>query len=458
MQLLRWLLLPLLALLAINAFFSHRSAVATANRAFDRLLVASAHAISEDVVVREGELIVDLPYAALQLLEANLQERVFYRVIAPGGHTLTGYDELRAPNARVAGQEEVLYAGEYRGEPLHQVALYKQLYDPDMREPVVIIVAETGEARNALSRRLLVDSLRQQGLLIVCTALLMWFGLSRGLRPLMRLRDSVAKRPSSDLSPIDVEGLQREVRPLIEAINQHTARVDRLISGRQKFIADASHQMRTPLAEMRTQVEYSLRQQRPELAHATLADVQDGLDALARLIGQLLLLARSDPDALEDQRLGPLNLTALAQATALEFAPAARKNGMELSFDDGGRAVAVLGNGLLLREMIANLIDNAIRHGGRGGSIVVRVVRREAATLEIEDDGPGIAAAEREAVFERFYRGPGCGTAGSGLGLPIARNIAIAHRARIELDTPASGRGLCVRVCLTAADCAAATP
>jgi two-component system sensor histidine kinase TctE len=458
LQLLRWLLVPLLLLLLVNAWFSNRAAVATANLAFDRLLMASAEAIAEDVEVKEGEITVDLPYAALHLLESNIQERIFYRVVAPNGKTLTGYDDLPMPTVVPAPpQEQVLYSAQYREETIHLVALNKQMYSASPVAPVVIIVAETGEARYALSHQILTEGLTRQAILIVAAALLVWLGLVRGLRPLARLRSSVAEREATDLSPIDPSGVQKEVRPLISALNQHTARIANLLASRQRLIADASHQMRTPLTEIRTQIEYSLRQNQPELSHATLIDVHADVDRLARLISQMLLQARSDPDILPDQRSAAVNLSELARTTALDYVPAARKKSIDLGFDDARAPVIVLGNALLLRELIANLIDNAITYGREGGAVNVRVIHDQTIVLEIEDNGPGIPLSEREKVFERFYRAPGSVAGGSGLGLSIVRDICLAHRSRIELNTPSSGVGLGVRVYLQEAPTRIAT-
>lgn len=473
LQLLRWLLLPLLLLLSVNAWFSNRAAVANAAGAFDRLLTASAQAIAEDIEVKDGKIVVDLPYAALELLETNLQERIFYRVVAPDGKTLTGYDDLPLPPQSVPAPKlprreqaglsaqpadsnpspavgPTLYAARYRGETIHLALLQKRLYRAGPSAPVSIIVAETGEARDALSHQILVDGLQRQGLLIVAAGGLVWIGMLRGLRPLGRLRRQVAQRAPSDLSPIDPAGVQREVRPLIDALNLHTARIERLLSSRQRLITDASHQMRTPLAEMRTQIEYSLRQNQPELSHQTLLDVHGDIDRLARLLSQLLLQARADPDGLPDPRSGRADLVELARAASLDLVGAARRKTIDLSFEAPAPAVTVAGNGLLLRELINNLIENAITHGRVGGQVRVRVAWLPGyagrAQLEVEDDGPGILPVDRERVFERFYRAANGSAPGSGLGLAIVRDIARAHAASVELLTPTTGAGLCVRV------------
>lgn len=447
-QLLRWVLIPLIALLVTNAWFSNRAAVAIADQAFDRLLLASAEAIGDDIDVRDGKVVIDLPYASLQLLESNIQERIFYRVMGPDSKTLTGYEDLPAPAmAPAPGQDWLPYSAQYLGETIFLVALSKQLYGTEIAAPLIIIVAETGEARQALSRQILLRALAREGGLIAAAGLLVWLGLVRGLRPLRRLRDSLRSRTPADLSPIDRTGIQTEVRPLIDALNEHTSRIERLQASRQRFIADASHQMRTPLSEMRTQIDYVLRQNRPDLLRQTLEDVHRDIDRLARLIAQLLLHARAEPDAYPGHRMQPVDLARIARSASLDLVSAARNKGMDIGLDTEQEACTVFGNEMLLHELIANLIDNAVSHGPRHGTISVRLAHLGAGVvLEVEDDGPGIAPAERELVFGRFYRGPGSPPGGSGLGLSIARDICTLHGATIELVTPRSGQGLCVRV------------
>lgn len=435
LQLLRWLLPPLLLLLSLNAWLSNRAAVATADMAFDRLLTASAEAIAEDVAYKDGELLVDLPYAALELLESNIQERIFYRVVSPAGQTVTGYDDLPLPKVGLApGAELTLYTADYRGERIHLVALAKQFYGTDVAAPALILVAETGEAREALSRQIVVEGLTRQSALIVAAAVFVWLGLVRGLKPLARLRRSVEQRSPADLSPIDPSTVQVEVRPVIEALNQHTSRLERLLSSRQRLTTDASHQMRTPLAEMRTQIEYCLRQDRPELAQQTLKDVLSDVDRLSRLVSQLLLQARSDPDGLVASHRDVVDVVELARQAALDHVGQARKKSIDLGFEEPPGPARVIGNGLLLRELVANLIDNAILYGREGGSVNVRVALHDGVVIEVEDDGPGIAPAEAEQVFERFYRSPAAvaqGKPGSGLGLAIVRQIAELHGGRL---------------------------
>lgn len=446
-QLLAWLLVPLIALLAANAVLGYRSALETASEAYDRLLLASVRAIADHVAVENGAIVVDLPYVSLELFESNIQGRIFYRVVAPDGKTITGYEDLPLPPRPPALNEPAFYRAQYHDEAIYLAALSKPLYDPDIPGAVLIAVGETSETRQALSRRILMEQLRREGMLILVAALVVWLGLKGGLRPLMRVRESIAARAATDVTPIDDSEVQNEVRPLIHAINQHTGRIEQLLAARQRFLADASHQVRTPLAVLRTQAEYGLRQQDPAAMHAVFADLRHTSEQTAHLINQLLALARAEPNAVADQAMAPVDLCELARATAIEWVPVAREKQIDLGFEGPHGGITVHGDKLLLHELIANLIDNAIRYGPLGAHVTVRIARQgDRVTLEVEDNGPGIPPAERERVFERFYRGTDAMADGSGLGLAIVRDVCTAHGATIELAEPAGGRGLRVVV------------
>jgi two-component system sensor histidine kinase TctE len=447
-QLLAWLLIPLVALLALNAFLSYRAALAAANEAYDRLLLASVRAISDRVGIVDDQIQVDVPYVALQLFESKSQERIFYRVATTAGQTITGYEDLPAPPRRPSAPDEpVFYRAQYHDETVYFAALQKPLYDAQDRGPVLIQVGETAEARDALSREILYDSLVRQGLLIVVAALVVWLGLRRGLRPVLRLRDSIARRAPTDLTPIEDNDIQSEVRPLIQALNQHTERLDKLIAARQRFLDDASHQLRTPLAALKTQAEYGLSQATPDVSGALLQDIHRTTDETIRLVNQLLTLARAEPQGVAARDMTPFDLATLARETTAELVPAARRKRIDLGFDSDDRPCTVAGTRLLLHELIVNLLDNAIRYTQSGGEITARVTRAgDRVVLDVEDNGPGIPLDERERVFERFYRGKTADDQGSGLGLAIVQDICRSHDAHIELMTPARGRGLRVLV------------
>jgi two-component system, OmpR family, sensor histidine kinase TctE len=446
-QLLVWLLVPLVLLLVLNSILGYRVAIATANEAYDRLLLASVRAIADRVTVANGEISVDIPYVALELFESNIQERIFYKVTGPDGATLTGYEDLPPPPQTAQHGKPIFYPSIYHDEKIHQAALYKRLYDPGAHGEVLIQVGETAESRQALSRRILVEGLVQQGALVVVAALLLWFGVRYVLRPLMRVREDIAGRSSTDITPVDESGVQSEVRPLIQAFNQHADRIDRMMAARVAFVADATHQIRTRLTILRTQMEYGMRLAEPQELHRVLGDAQAVIDQSSRFFNQLLVLAHAEAKAVPGRDAEPVDLAALAHAITLEWVPEARRKDIALAFEGVDSGEWARGNRLLLHELVTNLLDNAIRYTPPGGSVTTRVVREgDWIELEIEDSGPGIAPEERERVFERFYRSQQAQSEGSGLGLAIAREICRSHEATVELASLENGPGLLVRV------------
>jgi two-component system sensor histidine kinase TctE len=451
-QLLLWMLGPLTLLLLLNSFLGYRVAIDTANRAYDRLLLASVKAIADRVTLTGGEISVDIPYVALELFESNIRERIFYKVTAPDGTTITGYDDLPAPPASALRDRPSYFVSEYHGENIHQAALYKHLYDPAVTGMVLIQVGETAESRDALSRKILYDGLIRQGILIAFATLLLLLGARYVLKPLMSLRDSIARRASTDLSPVDETRVQVEVRPLIQALNQHTGRIDRMIESRVSFIADASHQIRTRLTILKTQIEYGLRLQDVASLREVLRDASGNIDETARFFNQLLTLAKAEAKAIPGMDDEDVDLAELAHSIAHEWVGEARGKQINLGFEGEESGVPVRGNALLLRELLSNLLENAIRYTQAGGTVTLRVHGDPPAPqVEVEDDGPGIPMAERERVFLRFYRSSGAEGNGSGLGLAIVREICRSQQASITLGTPAGGVGLLVSVGFRAA-------
>ena len=443
-QLLALLVVPLLVLLVVNSVLTYRVAIDTANEAFDRLLLASVRAIADRVTVSNGEIEVDIPYVALELFESNIKERIFYKVAYRNGGTITGYEDLPAPPADAPRDRPVFFHGEYHGESLYQAALHKRIYDPAVNAEVLIQVGETAESRDALSRRILYDGLVRQALLILLAAVLVWLGVQYMLRPLERLREEIARRSDSDVTPVADADVQSEVRPLIQALNQHAARIEAMTTARLKFITDAAHQVRTRFSILRTQVEYGQRLSDADAMLGVLAGAQANVEETSRFFTQLMVLAHAEASlALPEQ--GNVDLAALGHQLALEWVEEARAKQINLGFDGPETGAEVRGSRILLRELLANLLDNAIRYTHAGGGVTLRlVVYEQSVVLEVEDNGPGIAPEDRERVFERFYRGTE--GEGSGLGLAIAREICRSYDASIELTTASGGDGLLVRV------------
>lgn len=455
-HLLRWLLVPLVALWAVGFRIHYVRTLALANEAYDRTLLGSALVIAEQVSVQGGRLLVDVPAAALEMLESRAQDRIFYRVscLEPPSE-VTGYDDLPPPPAQPAtgGAEgqHVFFDASYQGEPARFVALQRPLYEQRLCSRLLIQVGETLGARQALSRRVLLDAGALQLTLIAVAALLITLGVHRGLLPLKRIRDEIRARERSDLTPIGLRQVPREVAPLIEAINLHTDRQRRLNEAHRQFIADASHQLKTPLAVLKAQSAQALAQRDAQAMRGIVQEIHDSTDATSRMVQQLLALARSDPAAAQEPA-EPVELVELARAVCFGLLTPALARRIELGFD-GEAPVCVPGLPLLLRELVANLVDNAIRYTPEGGRVDLSVkVLEGKAALRIEDTGPGIAPAERDRVFDPFYRTLGSEQIGSGLGLSIVR--AIADRIGAELSLEFSDRtrqtGLAVTVLIPA--------
>ena len=445
-HLLRWLLLPLAVVWAIGFHLDYGRSIEQANEAYDRTLAGSALAIAERVTVRDRALSVDLPYAALEMLETRSQDRIFYKVSSQNPATVvTGHEDLPAPAVPPAGDQPVFEDARYQDEPIRMVSMRRTLYDERGIDPLLVQVAETTAARQAMATRILVDSALTQATLIAAAALLNTFGVRRGLEPLRRIRREIASRTEFDLTPIDARAVPREIAPLIEALNLHTERQRQLNDAHRQFIADASHQLKTPLTILKTQAALALQQQDVERMRAIVAEIHDATDLTARTINQLLALARSEPGHLIPME--PVDLVEIARAATFDLLPNALQKDIELAFEGSGNA-QVQGQELLLRELVSNLTDNAIRYTPRGGAIIVSV-RGGAdgkAQLQVEDNGPGIAPEHRHKVFDRFYRVNGAFSDGCGLGLAIVRQISERHGALAELETASHGCGLRVVV------------
>jgi two-component system sensor histidine kinase TctE len=449
-RLLWWLLPPLVALLLVNGYLAYQGALAAVNRAYDRSLTASIKSISEGTHSLNGEISVSIPDAAFDFFEGGAQERVFYAVIGLGRRVITGYADLPIPATLDDDGKVVIANAVYHGEPIRIAAFRKRLYDPALGagDSVLIAFAETTESRTDLARELFVDSLRRQLLLVAVGAILVALALSSAFRPLLSLRDRVRARTDDDLTPIPDHDVPSEVRPLTDAINHHIARLSALIQARKRFLADAAHQIRTPLAVLGTQAEYGSRQDDPAEMRRSFAGLIRTIGSTQRLANQMLALSQAEAiNGLMLER-SPVDVAALAHDIALELSPLAVRKNVDLGFDGSGAPAPVLGNASMLHEMLGNLIDNAIRYTPAGGQVTVGVaVEGGEAVIRVGDDGPGIPPAEREKVFLRFYRILGQGDSeGSGLGLPIVKEICAAHGGRIELRDGPSGKGLAVEV------------
>ena len=449
LRLVVWLLLPLLLLLGLGSWLTYRRALEASNAAFDRVLFSSAKSMQEGLRIRDGQVDVSIPYAALEMFESNNMGRVFYRVAQDDGGHITGYEELPLPRRLpVQPWRPRYYDTEYRGEPVRAVALKISLHDVTGGSArwVWVVVAETREARQEMADDILLGALRQEGLLLLAALGIFALAFRAVLGPIRRLSHEVAGRQEGDLMPLAKDRMPSELVPLVDALNQYTLRMQSMLQARRRFFDDAAHQLKTPLAVMQAQAELALRESELQEVHRQLRALLKTVGAASEAVQRLMSLARLEPDNGRLYVLRAADLVALARDVALEWAPIARRQGVDIEFDADGPVWAEVEPNLL-QELVANLVDNAIRHGGARCKLSVGEQIDGTPWLRVEDNGPGIPAAEREHVFKRFYRIAGTTADGSGLGLSIVREIARVNDAQLTLDEPMGG-GLAVTLLL----------
>jgi two-component system sensor histidine kinase TctE len=445
-QLLIWLSGPLIALWLTSTIIDFDIANRFVNLAYDRALLESALDIGRQVKVHNEQIYIDLPKAAFDMLQTREQGRIFYRVTGPQGEYVSGEPDLPLPEGdsteRVNYYDDVL-----RNRPIRVVALRVPVQPKSGKGSVLIQVAERVNVRTEFTGLMILRMVLPQIALILFAAFLVWYAVGRGLAPLSNLRREIENRSHRDLSALPESGTPLEVQPLIHAMNDLLQRLSNALATQQRFIADAAHQLRTPVAGIKTQTELAMRQTQSEEAQTTLRQLHTATEQATRLINQLLSLARTEPGAESMHAFARLDLNMVVRDAATEWVPRALNRNIDLGFDSPLQYAMVSGNVFLLREMVNNLLDNSIRYSQPGGNVTVRVEPDgERIELTVEDDGPGIPERDRERVFERFYRVLGSGVEGCGLGLAIVREIAIGHNAEVALSSGVGGMGTLIKI------------
>ena len=436
-RLLRMLLPPVAALLVLGAIGAYFLALEPAREAYDQALVDVGLALGDRIRHSATGYSFDLPGAAEQVLRTDKYDTIYYRVSAPDGAPLAGDPGLPPVPAQLEPEDGVIaYDGEYGGKEIRIVALLL----PCEGKICTVQVAETTIKRGRLARDIAVLSLAPGLLVALLMLATVWFGVQRGLAPLEDLSNEIRARTARDLRPIDPGHVPQEAGALVAALNQLFEQVGEAHRNQQRFLANAAHQLRTPLAGLQAHTEIALAQPVQEGLRAELEHVHRATIRTARLASQLLAMARAEPGGYRSEGIGKVNLRAVVEGAADEWVHRALAKEIDLGFEL--QDAPATGDALLLREALANLIHNALEYTPQGGRVTVRTgMRNRQACLEVEDDGPGIPAGERERVFERFYRVPGTAGTGSGLGLSIVREIALAHRASLGIDSGEGGRG-----------------
>ncbi|HJV85987.1 MAG TPA: sensor histidine kinase N-terminal domain-containing protein [Noviherbaspirillum sp.] len=452
--LLRWslrrtvltLLVPALSVIAgVELWAAYRSAVDAANSAYDRSLLGAIKAIDANISTASGGVAVEMPYTMLEFFELTASGQVFFRVGTEDGLIEVGNSDMPKPAKPLKTRVPQFYDAEYFGDKVRVGAYARELDKPlgnRTHERIVIQVAETLTSRAEFIRKLVLQAAGRDILLLAAAGGLLAMVLHFTLQPLSRLREEVAARSPLDLTPIGTAAVPVDVQPLVEAINQHMARNQQIMEARRRFVDDASHQLRTPLATLRTQLDYALRENDPANVRLALDAVSKQLDDATYRTNQMLSLARADAAELT---MSTVDLCALAELVAREVVLQARDKRIDLEYDAPDEPVWISGHAGLLREAALNLLHNAIRFAPERGHVSLRVSAGEGqAMLAVTDNGPGIPPDQLPRLGERFFRATNAVSSGSGLGLAIARAVAERCGGKLVVANVASGTGCVV--------------
>ena len=438
-----WLLPSLVLILGAFSVFDFHRAIEPVEAAYDAALANTAFAVSARLRAEKGTVALDLDDQTVALLRTDLIDRIFFRVISPSNETLAGDIGLKGPENIVGA---TFFDAVFQGKPVRGIAY-------PVATPIgisIVLVAETTVKRDKARRDMVASRLVQDLAVVFFAVLVVWLSVRGVLRPLEQLASQVQARSPSDLKPLPENGSPIEVLPLIDALNRLFGRIGSTQDGQRRFIENAAHQLRTPLAGLQGQVELAVREASSLGAPAggladRLARIEQATSRVTRLANQLLTLSRSDRPTHDTAGERQLELAELvADSVAIQIDRAIDR---EQDLGAETQAVSIRAIEWELREVLSNLIDNAIRYTPRGGQITVRCGPDEdGAFIEVEDSGPGIPTTERDRVFERFYRAPTAPAGGSGLGLSIVQEIASLYEARVEIGDAPRGTGTVVRV------------
>ncbi|MDB5990902.1 MAG: histidine kinase [Herbaspirillum sp.] len=444
-EILDWMLAPLLLLWPLSIAITYLIAQSIANQPFDRALEDNVTVLAQQVTEIDGKVGTTLVPSARDLLRADEVDTIYFQITGLNGEYIEGDRDLPQPPAideklpvgAVQFYNAVLHGADIR-VAYAKVDLRKHRAQPEAQPPRLLLVqvGETLDKRTQLANDIIKGVILPQFVILPIALALIWFALARGLSPLSELQRRVRMRRPDDLSPIETGQVPEEISPLVRSLNDMLARLAQTIEVQKRFIADAAHQMKTPLAGMRMQAELALRQTDRADIHRSLEQVAKSSESATRLVNQLLSLARAENVQTHTSALAPVELSLLARNVMQDLVPLSFAQQIDLGFEQPPYPVTIAGDQIMLRELLLNLLDNALHYTPRQGSITVRTyidAAKAVAILEVEDTGPGIAPAERGLVFGRFYRILGTHNTGSGLGLAIVREIAQQHNATVEI-------------------------
>ena len=450
-EILDWMLTPLLLLWPVGLALTWLVAQGIANKPFDRALIYNAHALAQLVTVQRGRPQFNLPQSASEILRADDSDSVYYQVLGPRGEWLSGERDLPPPPEEETPQpgDVRLRDAELRGVDIRVAYIWVRV--PVEGNPLALVqVAETREKRSVLATEIIKGVMVPQFVLLPLAVLLVWLALARGIKPLNQLEERIRARRPDDLSPLDHKTVPLEVAPLVDSVNDLLTRLNDSLATQKRFLADAAHQLKTPLAGLRMQADLAQREgtSTDELKQSLKQIGRSSIRA-THTVNQLLALARAEASGAQmtQQRC---DLARLTMDVVRDSVPRAMDKRIDLGYDGaepGTPGVWLNGNPTLLKELVRNLVDNAINYtpssDDRPGVVTVRVLADtfgRVLLLQVEDTGPGVPESERELIFQPFYRALGSDADGSGLGLPIVQEIARQHEAEISVEDARPGQ------------------
>ncbi len=454
-----WLMPLMLLLILVDSSLLNRLAI----NALEKELDADLHSSSQDITSYLKHSRIDaidfelLENASRILLNDNV-DRILYSISNENGVLLSGNEKLfektkmytytnTKTKARTSNLDAYYFFAEINNEKFRVIHSTFKVMNTFGQHDINIQVAVTLNRRNALANKILIGIVVPQLLLALVSFLIISISVKRGLAPLNELQNAVSKRSEKNLSPINLPDIPEEVSLVANSVNQLMWQLQNLISGQNQFIADAAHQLRTPLAGAQAQLELAELESDPAKLKSILLKVHQSLDRLLHTINQLLVLAKSQPEAVSMIKMETLDLNVISKEVASEMAPTAIQKKIDLGFEEAATPAIILGNAERLKELLYNLLDNAIRYTQNAGCVTLSInVTDEDVELIVADNGPGISMADRDKIFDRFHRVIGSGQDGSGLGLAIVKEIANLHNADIVVSEANTTNGLQVTV------------
>jgi signal transduction histidine kinase len=434
------LFLPVIFFVTLEVLLSYYVALHYTNKTYDKWLLDSAMSLSQEVKMEGDRIVADLPQEALEIFKWDQSDETFFKIIAENQGIVAG--DLFVPELLdddVDWSVPAFFNDRILDKPVRVVSMF--IHRKDLPENVFVHVAETVNKRQTMMLDILLSDIVPQLILASIICLFIYKAILHSLKPLHAMAHEIAQRSPQDLSPVSETNVYKEVHILTDTINALLLRLTNAIASQQRFIANASHQLRTPIAGLKLQAERAQREDNVETIRPAMAHIQSSADRISHIIDQLLVLTKSE--SIEGKHhFEYVDLYVLARELCMEWAPVMLQKHVELTFESKSNMIPIKGNRILLKEALSNLLANALAYGYQNGRVTVRVDASEAPCVIVEDNGPGIEDSEINRIFERFYRVPGSRGEGCGLGLAIVKEIADLHNAQLTTSRTSKKGGL----------------